>query len=160
MRKPVKKEPRWKGRWRKSPGTGDLRLLGPNCFGVINTHLGLNASLGLGLPEKGGVSLITPERRVRHGRVHPFKNSAIIGFAKVIAPGNKIDIDEIELLAYLRNDPETRVIAMLIESISNGRALFEEIDRTTDDKPVVILKNRQDEFRATRRGQPYRCPGR
>lgn len=120
-------------------GTGDLRLLGPNCFGVINTHLGLNASLGLGLPEKGGVSLITQSGA--YGMA-AFTRSKLgeIGFAKVIAPGNKIDIDEIELLSYLRNDPETRVIAMLIESISNGRALFEEINRTTDDKPVVILK--------------------
>jgi acetyltransferase len=120
-------------------GKGDLRLLGPNCFGVINTHFGLNASLGLGLPEKGGVSLITQSGA--YGMA-AFTRSKLgeVGFAKVIAPGNKIDINEIELLAYLRNDPETRVIAMLIESISNGRELFEEIDRTTDNKPVVILK--------------------
>ena len=120
-------------------GKGSLRLLGPNCFGVINTHLGLNASLGLGLPEKGGVSLITQSGA--YGMA-AFTRSKLgeIGFAKVIAPGNKIDIDEIELLSYLRNDPETRVIAILIESISDGRALFEEINRTTDDKPVVILK--------------------
>ena len=118
---------------------GEVRLLGPNCFGVINTHLGLNGSLGLGLPEQGGVSLITQSGA--YGMA-AFTRSKLgeIGFAKVIAPGNKIDINEIELLAYLRNDPETRVIAMLIESISNGRALFQEIDRTTPDKPVVILK--------------------
>ena len=52
---------------------GPIRLLGPNCFGVINTHIGLNASMGLGLPVQGGVSLITPERRLRYGRVHSFK---------------------------------------------------------------------------------------
>ena len=120
-------------------GGGNLRLLGPNCFGVINTHLGLNASLGLGLPEKGGVSLITQSGA--YGMA-AFTRSKLgeIGFAKVIAPGNKIDINETELLSYLRDDPETRVIAMLIESISNGRELFEEIDRTTENKPVVILK--------------------
>jgi acetyltransferase len=120
-------------------GKGDLRLLGPNCFGVINTHFGLNASLGLGLPEKGGVSLITQSGA--YGMA-AFTRSKLgeVGFAKVIAPGNKIDINEIELLSYLRSDSETRVIAMLIESISNGRELFEEIDRTTDNKPVVILK--------------------
>ena len=120
-------------------GKGRLRLLGPNCFGVINTHLGLNASLGLGLPEKGGVSLITQSGA--YGMA-AFTRSKLgeIGFAKVIAPGNKIDINEIELLSYLRNDPETRVIAMLIESISNGRELYEEINRTAANKPVVILK--------------------
>lgn len=120
-------------------GKGNLRLLGPNCFGVINTHLGLNASLGLGLPEKGGVSLITQSGA--YGMA-AFTRSKMgdIGFAKVIAPGNKIDINEIELLSFLRNDPDTRVVAMLIESISNGRELFEEIKRATENKPVVILK--------------------
>ena len=123
----------------ETAGKGKLRLLGPNCFGVINTHLGLNASLGLGLPEQGGVSLITQSGA--YGMA-AFTRSKLgeIGFAKVIAPGNKIDINEIELLAFLRNDPDTRVIAMLIESISDGRELFEEINRTTENKPVVILK--------------------
>ena len=118
---------------------GQLRLLGPNCFGVINTHIGLNASLGLGLPVKGSVSLITQSGA--YGMA-AFTRSKLgeVGFAKVIAPGNKIDINEIELLSFLRNDPDTRVIAMLIESISNGRELFEEIKRTTEKKPVVILK--------------------
>ena len=118
---------------------GRLRLLGPNCFGVINTHLRLNASLGLGLPEKGGVSLITQSGA--YGMA-AFTRSKLgeIGFAKVVAPGNKIDIDEIELLSFLRDDPDTRVIAMLVESITGGRALFEEINRTTETKPVVILK--------------------
>ena len=118
---------------------GPIRLLGPNCFGVINTHIGLNASMGLGLPVQGGVSLITQSGA--YGMA-AFTRSKLgeIGFAKVIAPGNKIDIDEIELLSYLRNDPDTRVIAMLIESISNGRQLFEEIKRTAEEKPVVILK--------------------
>ena len=118
---------------------GNLRLLGPNCFGVINTHLRLNASLGLGLPEKGGVSLITQSGAYGMAAFTRSKMGEI-GFAKVIAPGNKIDIDEIELLSFLRNDPDTRVIAMLIESITDGRALFEEINRTTETKPVVILK--------------------
>ena len=118
---------------------GQLRLLGPNCFGVINTRLGLNASLGLGLPEPGGVSLITQSGA--YGMA-AFTRSKLgeIGFARVIAPGNKIDINEIELLAFLREDADTRVIALLIESIGNGRALFEEINRTTETKPVVILK--------------------
>ena len=118
---------------------GRLRLLGPNCFGVINTHLGLNASLGLGLPEKGGVSLITQSGA--YGMA-AFTRSKLgeVGFAKIIAPGNKIDINEIELLSFLRNDPDTRVIAMLIESISNGRELFMEINRTAQTKPVVIMK--------------------
>ena len=125
-------------------GQGNIRLLGPNCFGVINTHLGLNASLGLGLPEKGGVSLITQSGA--YGMA-AFTRSKLgeIGFAKVIAPGNKIDIDEVELLSFLRDDPDTRVVAMLIESISGGRALFEEINRTTATKPVVILKTGRTE---------------
>lgn len=118
---------------------GNLRLLGPNCFGVVNTGIGLNASLSQGLPKTGGVSLITQSGAYGMA-AFSCSQSGTMGFAKVIAPGNKIDIDEIELLRYLRDDQETKVVAMVLESISRGRALFDEIRQTVEVKPVVILK--------------------
>jgi acyl-CoA synthetase (NDP forming) len=63
-----------------------------------------------------------------------------VGFAKIIALGNKIDLDEAELLEFLGGDPETTVVAMLLESISDGRRLFEVATAVTALKPVVVLK--------------------
>ena len=63
-----------------------------------------------------------------------------VGFAKIVALGNKIDLDEVELLEFLGQDPETRVVAMLLESISDGRRLFEAAAAVATRKPVVALK--------------------
>ena len=63
-----------------------------------------------------------------------------IGFAKVIAPGNKADLNETEIVTYLGNDPDTGVIAMLLKSISDGAAFLEAVRAVTSVKPVVVLK--------------------
>ncbi|OSJ26566.1 CoA-binding domain-containing protein [Bradyrhizobium japonicum] len=118
---------------------GGVRLVGPNCFGVINVHAGLNASLGMGLPQTGGVSLITQSGAYGMAAFSRSLEDGI-GFAKVLAPGNKVDLDEIDVLDFLGDDPETRVVAMLLESVSDGRRLFEVAARVAAIKPVVVLK--------------------
>jgi acyl-CoA synthetase (NDP forming) len=119
--------------------TEKVRVLGPNCFGVINTAHGLNASLSIGLPNRGGISLITQSGA--YGMVAFTRSSEDgTGFAKIAALGNKADLDEVDLLEYLGRDPETRVVAMLLESISDGRRLFDVATAVVTQKPVVVLK--------------------
>jgi acetyltransferase len=116
-----------------------LRLLGPNCFGVVDAPGGLNASIGLGLPAAGGVSLVTQSGA--YGMA-AFSRSQLgeIGFAKVVAPGNAADLGIVDLLDVLADDPETRVIALLLESVGEGRALIDAVGRAAERKPVVVLK--------------------
>lgn len=116
-----------------------VRILGPNCFGVVNTSSGLNGSLSIGLPGRGGVSLLTQSGAYGMAAYSRSTDDGI-GFAKIVAFGNKIDLDEVELLEFLGRDPETRVIAMLLESISDGRRLFEATTAAAMRKPVVALK--------------------
>lgn len=118
---------------------GGVRLVGPNCFGVINAHAGLNASIGIGLPTAGGVSLFTQSGAYGMAAFSRSKEEGI-GFAKVIAPGNKADLDEAEIVTYLGNDPDTRVIAMLLESIGNGTAFLDAVRAVAPVKPVIVLK--------------------
>ena len=119
--------------------SGGVRLIGPNCFGVINAHAGLNASIGIGLPTAGAVSLFTQSGAYGMAAFSRSKEEGI-GFAKVIAPGNKIDLDEAEVVRYLGNDPDTHVIAMLLESITDGAAFLEAVRAVTAIKPVIVLK--------------------
>jgi acetyltransferase len=116
-----------------------VRIVGPNCFGVINTASGLNGSLSIGLPRRGGVSLVTQSGA--YGMA-AFSRSADegLGFAKIVALGNKIDLAEAELLAFLGEDPETSVVAMLLESIKDGRRFFEIAAKVAARKPLVVLK--------------------
>jgi acetyltransferase len=116
-----------------------VRVLGPNCFGVINTASGLNGSLSIGLPRSGGISLVTQSGAYGMAAYSRSTDDGI-GFAKIVALGNKIDLDEADFLEFLGNDPQTRVIAMLLESISDGSRLFDAAVAVTARKPVVILK--------------------
>jgi len=121
-----------------------IRVIGPNCFGVINVHAGLNASLGMDLPSPGGISLITQSGAYGMAAFTRSKEAGV-GFAKVASPGNKSDVDEVDLLRVLGEDDETRVIAMLIESFSDGRAFFDAAREITPKKPIVVLKTGRSE---------------
>lgn len=119
--------------------TGGVRLVGPNCFGLINARSGLNASLALGLPAKGGVSLFTQSGAYGMAAVSRSQEGAI-GFAKVLAGGNKVDIAEADAVRFFGADPETQVIALVLESLSDGPAFVAALRAVTPTKPVVILK--------------------
>lgn len=116
---------------------GGVRLVGPNCFGVVDTRSGLNASLAMGLPAAGGVSLFTQSGAYGMA-AFSLSSEGRIGFRRILAPGNKVDVDEIDAISWLSADPGTRVIALVLESIADGAALFESIRKT--EKPVVVLK--------------------
>src|SRR5207253_1725375 len=90
-------------------------------------------------PKRGGVSLVTQSGAYGMAAYSRSTDDGV-GFAKIVALGNKMDIDEVELLEFLGRDPETRVVAMLLESISDGRRLFEAAAAVTAKKPVVVLK--------------------
>jgi acetyltransferase len=116
---------------------GRVRLVGPNCFGVQNADLPLNASIAAGLPRGGGgVSIVTQSGSYGMA-AYALGQEEAMRVAKVYAAGNKADISDAELLAYLREDPDTRVICLLLESISDGRAFFEQACLTTPVKPVI-----------------------
>jgi acetyltransferase len=116
---------------------GGVRLVGPNCFGVQNADLPLNASIAAGPPRGGGgVSIVTQSGSYGMA-VHALGQDEGLRVAKVFAAGNKADITDAELLGYLRQDPDTRVICLLLESITDARRFFTEACLTTPVKPVI-----------------------
>jgi acetyltransferase len=119
--------------------TAGVRILGPNCFGVINTASGMNCSLSIGLPRRGGVSLITQSGAYGMAAFSRSMDEGL-GFAKIAALGNKIDLGETDLLGFLGEDPETRVVAMLLESVTSGRLFFDTAAAVSKRKPLVVLK--------------------
>ena len=118
---------------------GGVRLIGPNCFGLIDVAGGLNALLAMGLPAPGGVSLFTQSGSYGMAAFSRSKEGAI-GFAKVVAAGNKADVNEVDALRFFGADPATRVIALVLESITDGPGLVAALRAVTPHKPVVILK--------------------
>jgi len=119
--------------------SGGVRLVGPNCFGVQNADLPLNASISAGAPRGGGgVSIVTQSGSYGMA-VHALGRDEGLRVAKVFAAGNKADITDAELLGYLREDPATTVICLLLESITGARGFFAEACRTTPVKPVIAV---------------------
>ena len=116
---------------------GKVRLVGPNCFGVQNADLPLNASIAAGTPRGGGgVSIVTQSGSYGMA-VHTLAAEEALRVAKVYAAGNKAEISDAELLAYLREDPATTVICLMLESITDAREFFEQACHTTGVKPVI-----------------------
>lgn len=118
---------------------GGVRLVGPNCFGVQNADLPLNASIAAGTPRGGGGVTIVTQSGSYGMAVHALGQDEGLRVAKVFAAGNKADITDAELLAYLRQDPDTSVICLLLESITDARGFFTEACRTTPHKPVIAV---------------------
>jgi acyl-CoA synthetase (NDP forming) len=118
---------------------GGVRLVGPNCFGVQNADLPLNASISAGAPRGGGgVSIVTQSGSYGMA-VQALGQDEALRVAKVFAAGNKADITDAELLGYLRQDPATSVICLLLESITDARGFFAQACLTTPVKPVIAL---------------------
>jgi acetate---CoA ligase (ADP-forming) len=116
-----------------------MRILGPNCLGLINPHLNMNASFAEGLPSRGNVSLISQSGAMAVA-ILDWAYQSKLGFSKVISIGNKADLSEIELLEYLAKDKSTQVILLYLESITDGRRFMEIASRISVTKPIIALK--------------------
>lgn len=121
-----------------------LPLVGPNCLGVINTHpsVSMNASFATKMPACGNIAFISQSGALCTA-VLDFAAGRNIGFSKFISFGNKADVNEIDLLAYLKEDPDTQVILMYLEDISAGREFIEIAREITwsSKKPMLAIKS-------------------
>lgn len=116
---------------------GGVRLVGPNCFGVQNCDLPLNASIATGLPPGGGgISLVTQSGSYGMA-AHTLGREESVRFAKVYSAGNSADLTATDVLRYLADDPATSVICLLLESIPDPREFFAAARAATVKKPVV-----------------------
>jgi acetate---CoA ligase (ADP-forming) len=119
---------------------GGVRIVGPNCFGVQNCDLPLNASLAAGTPTGGGgISLVTQSGAYGMA-VHSLGLDEQLRFAKVYAGGNQVDIGDAELLRYLGDDASSRTLCFFVESLPDGRAFFEAACAVASRKPVIVAK--------------------
>lgn len=122
----------------------DMSFIGPNCLGVINTfpETRLDASFAREMPQSGNIGFLSQSGALCTA-VLDYASAKHIGFSKFISFGNKADISEIDLLFYLMNDEETKVILMYLEEVSDGQALMDAAREVIEKsgKPILILKS-------------------
>lgn len=130
----------------------DIHFIGPNCLGVINTApaVHMNASFARKMPEEGNIAFLSQSGALCTA-VLDYARSKHIGFSKFISFGNKADINEIDLLRYLKDDPKTDVILIYLEEISDGRALMDVAQEIISEtgKPILTIKAGRTEEGAT-----------
>jgi len=118
---------------------GGIHVVGPNCFGLINTEIGLDLSFTFSKPLKGSTAFVSQSGAMCCGTLDwALKDE--VGFSKFINLGNKCDVDEADVLVYLKEDRQTKVIAIYVEGITCGRKLLEVIKSVSKKKPTVVLK--------------------
>lgn len=121
-----------------------LRVLGPNCSGVINTHHNMVQSIGLlGDLKKGNVGMIAQAGVYAAGILTGLSN--VLDFGIVATIGNKMDINETDILEYLSDDDNIQVIVMYMEDIRSGKRFVEVASRASVRKPVIVLKSGRTE---------------
>lgn len=117
----------------------DIRLLGPNCLGVVNAAAHLHATFAKALPQPGGVSIFSQSGALCAAFID-WAEARGLGIAKVLSIGNKADISEIDCLKALAKDDDTRVILGYLESITDGEGFIRAAEAASANKPVVIHK--------------------
>ena len=125
----------------------DISLVGPNCLGIINPEIKMNASFAALMPKKGNVAFVSQSGALCTAVLDYAKDMGI-GFSKFMSIGNKADINELKLIKYFAEDPKTQVIAMYVEQLENAPEVIKAVQEiTTGDnpKPVIMLKSGKTE---------------
>jgi len=117
-----------------------VRLLGPNCLGLINAHHKMNASFATHMPKPGGISVISQSGALCTA-ILDWAVSRELGLAKLVSMGNKGDVCETDFLTALAKDKETKVIVGYLESIAGGDEFIKAAEHAASEKPVVVFKS-------------------
>ena len=117
-----------------------LNIVGPNCLGIINTHANLNATFGKTVPDKGSIAFLSQSGAFALA-VIDWAKVARVGFSKIVSLGNKAVLDECHFLEYMDKDPDTAVVAMYLEDVSEGSRFMRVVREVSRTKPVVVMKS-------------------
>lgn len=117
----------------------NVNILGPNCLGFIIPKLSLNASFAGGMPKAGNVAFVSQSGALAVAMMDVARKEGI-KFSGIFSIGNKMQITEIDLLEYLKNDADTKVIGMYLEGIGKGVEFIKIAQEVSRVKPIVVIK--------------------
>lgn len=115
-----------------------IRVIGPNCLGIITPQI--NMSFASKSPKKGHIAMISQSGAMMTA-VLDWADTQDIGFSNFVSIGNKMDLDEVDLIEEFSEDEETNIIILYIESVNNGEKFLKTLPNAIKKKPVIILKS-------------------
>lgn len=121
--------------------SASIRLVGPNCLGIVDAYTGFNTNFDISTYPKGGLSILTQSGAFGNSFLYWAENLRLIGLSKFASIGNMADVSMAELLAFLKDDELTRVIAIYLEGLPHPREFFEVAREVSAVKPIVVMKS-------------------
>lgn len=116
-----------------------MRIVGPNCLGVMSPISGINATFAAGMARKGKVAFISQSGALCTAVLDwSFKEN--VGFSAFVSVGSMLDVDWGDLIYYLGNDPHTESIVMYMESIGDARSFMSAAREVALTKPIIVIK--------------------
>jgi acyl-CoA synthetase (NDP forming) len=124
-----------------------IRGFGPNTLGIVNTETGLTTSYFSNprMLAPGSIGFVAQSGIFVGALLRYLSSLDGLHISKGLGLGNKVDVDESDALAYLREDEQTRIVGMYLEDIRDGRRFLEEARKTVKTKPVLLLKGGRSE---------------
>lgn len=116
-----------------------IRLIGPNCLGVIRPSTQLNASFAEAPPPRGGIGLLSQSGALITGIIS-YATRERFGLSAAVSLGSKADVEDEDILRWYANDDETRAVALYVEAFTEPRHFFEAARALAEVKPVIAIK--------------------
>jgi acetate---CoA ligase (ADP-forming) len=117
-----------------------IRLIGPNCIGLLDTHLPLDTTfLPPPGPTPGAIAFISHSGAIC-AAVIDWARGQGFGLSRLVSLGNQLDVNETDVLTAVAADPHTRVVTLYLEGVSNGRRFVQVAEKVSREKPVLALK--------------------
>lgn len=117
-----------------------MKMVGPNCLGIMDTHAPLNASFAAGFARRGDIAFLSQSGALCAAILDwSFKRD--IGFSKFVSVGNKASLSELDFIRDAAEDDYSKVILCYLEDVKSGEAFVEEVSRASRKKPIVIIKS-------------------
>ena len=117
----------------------DIKIIGPNCLGVLDSINNLNASFANGMIKKGSIGFISQSGAICTAMLD-WADLNSVGFSKFISLGNKSVVTEIEMLEFFKNDKKTKTVLAYLENITDGKKFMKVAAELIKVKPLIILK--------------------
>ena len=118
----------------------DMRVIGPNCLGILVPGLNMNVSFADGMPKKGHVAFISQSGALCTS-VLDWAYDSNIGFSYFVSIGNSMDVNFGDLIDYFGQDPNTKSIVLYVESLSNARTFMSAARAFSREKPIIVYKS-------------------
>jgi acetyltransferase len=118
---------------------GSMRLIGPNCLGLINPAIGLNATFTKGAPQLGNVAFLSQSGALLSAILDWSRREAV-SFSAIVSTGSMLDVSWGDLIYYFGDDPHTKSILLYMESVGDARSFLSAAREVALTKPIIVIK--------------------